>query len=133
MAKMGQISQRLRDFAHKLGGPSALARALDVTPQTLNNYLNGRSVPGVRMQERLRKVGCDIEWLMTGEVSYRQKATTKRKVAELPEGYELPPGLNAIERRQIALLIKKLNKLNEADKEKAIRIIRTVFPDVEEI
>ena len=35
-------------------------------PESLYQYLTGDHSPGRSMQERLRRLGCDIEWLMTG-------------------------------------------------------------------
>lgn len=61
------IGLRLREFADKSGGPTALARSMGVTPQYLNVYLSGRSVPGTKLQARLREVGCDTTWLITGQ------------------------------------------------------------------
>lgn len=43
------------------------ARALDISPALLSHYLSGRSKPGNKLQQKLRDLGCDIDWLMTGE------------------------------------------------------------------
>lgn len=48
---------------------SDFARALTMEPPSLTKYLNGSQRPGFVMQERLRELGCDIEWLMTGKKS----------------------------------------------------------------
>lgn len=39
-----------------------------MTPQQLNGYLTGARLPGNEMHSRLRSLGCDIEWLMTGQI-----------------------------------------------------------------
>ena len=44
------------------------ARALGISPQTLNFYLAGKSKPGNKLLQRLRKVGIPTEYLMTGIV-----------------------------------------------------------------
>lgn len=107
---------------------TAFAVALGMRPQTLNNYLAGQMNPGNVLQARLRKLGCDIEWLMTGRTSYGKDLAQNRKIAELPPGYNLPPDLTEKERRQIVRLINELSKLKEGDREKAIKIIKTIFP-----
>ena len=43
------------------------AKKLDIAPQNLNNYINGERTPGNKMKWRLRQLGCDIIWLITGE------------------------------------------------------------------
>jgi hypothetical protein len=50
----------------EFGSLVSFARALGITQQTLNDYTSGRILPGNKMQSRLRSLGCDIEWLMTG-------------------------------------------------------------------
>jgi hypothetical protein len=65
---------------------------------------------------------------MTGKTSYGKNPGAQSRVAELPPGYNLPPGLTEKERRQIVRLINELSKLKEGDREKAIKIIKTIFP-----
>ena len=68
------IFDRLRDFGEKnFSTMSAYAKALGMRPQTLNNYLSGKSNIGGIIQDRLRKLGCDIEWLMTGKTEAGKK------------------------------------------------------------
>jgi len=66
------ISERLALFGQQLfgsarGWKTEFAKALTISPQQLNDYLSGRWLPGNKMEERLRKLGCDVVWLMTGE------------------------------------------------------------------
>lgn len=62
-----EIADRLRYYAHmKFGSLKLLARQLGVTSSTLSQYATGKSIPGNTMQNRLREIGCDVEWLMTG-------------------------------------------------------------------
>ncbi len=48
---------------------SKFAAALEMKPQALQSYLGGGSKPGNKMQGKLRDLGCDIDWLMTGKIS----------------------------------------------------------------
>ena len=62
-----EVSKRLREFAEShYSSITDFANALEMMPQTLNLYLSGRSLPGNNLQKKLRALGCDIEWLMTG-------------------------------------------------------------------
>lgn len=42
------------------------AKALAMDHGALRNYMVGDRTPGPVMQAKLRALGCDIEWLMTG-------------------------------------------------------------------
>jgi len=65
--KPKQISRRLKTWGlEQFGSFVKFARALGITQQTLNDYTSGRILPGIKMQDRMRKLGCDVEWLMTG-------------------------------------------------------------------
>jgi repressor LexA len=67
MNEKAQISKRLREFGEeKYSSMTEFARALNMMPQTLNSYLSGVAGIGPKMQRRLRKLDCNIEWLMTG-------------------------------------------------------------------
>ncbi len=75
---MSTIGDRIREFAKsKYGTVAKLAEALEMKPPSLHPYLVGKSTPGHRLQEKLRKVGCDIEWLMTGADSRKQTAAER--------------------------------------------------------
>lgn len=67
LSKNTEISARLRDFGgKKFVSMAEFARALKISPQGFTKYLNGSQQPGNMVQQRLRALGCDIEWLMTG-------------------------------------------------------------------
>jgi transcriptional regulator with XRE-family HTH domain len=88
MSAKQEIGQRLREFGEKRYGTMvAFAEALGVTASHLGDYLNGRRIPGNRMQERLRKLGCDLTWLMIGqskeELDKRADSMFIRKAREL--------------------------------------------------
>ena len=46
---------------------TAFAEGLGMSPQNLNAYLRGYRIPGNTLKGRLRELGCDIGWLMTGQ------------------------------------------------------------------
>jgi repressor LexA len=41
----------------------------------LNNYLSGQARPGGILQQRLRVLGCDVDWLMTGRSDVEKRST----------------------------------------------------------
>lgn len=66
--------ERLLLFAQKKtgkkhGAQKELAEMLGISTPTLSPYIKGHIKPGNEMQEKLRSIGCDIEWLMTGHES----------------------------------------------------------------
>lgn len=64
------IGDRLKHFAKsKYGSLAALARAMGIQSQSLTPYVNNLTTPGTVTQNKLRDLGCDIEWLMTGKPS----------------------------------------------------------------
>jgi hypothetical protein len=79
MINRAEISDRLREFAKvNYGTMSGLAKALEMKPQALQVYLNGRSVPGFKLQEKLNSLGCDISWLLTGTQQIQNKSSKIR-------------------------------------------------------
>lgn len=67
---MDTIGDRLRLFAKvNFGSTSELARRMGVLPQSLTAYLSNRTIPGNVTQNKLRELGCDVEWLMTGKLN----------------------------------------------------------------
>lgn len=71
--KNAQITRLLKvgqdKFGAEFGWKAKFARALGMTPQQLNDYFSGRISIGTEMQERLRKIEVDVEWVMTGKQS----------------------------------------------------------------
>ena len=67
MTRPYDISRRLKKWGvEEFGALVSFARALGISQQSLHDYTSGRTMPGNKMQSRLRSLGCDIEWLMTG-------------------------------------------------------------------
>ncbi|HUI30724.1 MAG TPA: hypothetical protein VLX91_10940 [Candidatus Acidoferrales bacterium] len=62
------VAERLKEFARRFDSLAELARLLEMEyPQQLQHYLTGRSLPGFELLVRLRNLGCDPNWLMSGE------------------------------------------------------------------
>src|SRR3990170_3955268 len=71
MTQKAAISRRLADFAKETvgtewGWQTRFAEMLGISPSNLNNLLTGRQVIGPGTRERLTAIGCDVEWLMSG-------------------------------------------------------------------
>jgi hypothetical protein len=96
------VSKRLREWGiREFGSLVNLARAIGISQQSLYDYTSGRTLPGNKMQSRLRGLGCEIEWLMTGcstgVLSRKRKwtglsaaswATYEGRLVATPEGEE---------------------------------------------
>lgn len=107
MTESHNIGQRLREFGEKhFADRHAFADALDVSYESLTNYITGRATPGNKMQAKLRSLGCDIEWLMTGNVNAVREESGKysleRRVAELESE-------NADLKRRLDTILKAAN------------------------
>lgn len=60
-----EIGKRLREFGKdRFGAMEKFAAALEMTPQSLNNYLKGLRLPGAKIISKLKKLGCDTDWLL---------------------------------------------------------------------
>lgn len=82
-----EIGERLREFGEQQFKSSVnFAKALGVSPQHLNAYLTGQRIPGNKMQDRLRKLGCDIGWLMTGLRREQVEQDFVRATTKITEG-----------------------------------------------
>jgi transcriptional regulator with XRE-family HTH domain len=65
---MQKIGEKIRLFAKEKGFSLAeLSKLLGMKPQSLNVYLNGKSLPGAEILMKLKKLGCDINWLLSEE------------------------------------------------------------------
>jgi transcriptional regulator with XRE-family HTH domain len=101
-----EIGNRIREFAEeKHGGLANLAKKMNMSLQTLSQYVSGRNAPGKKQLLRLIELGCDANWLLTGKRFINSEAGFNSYVFE---GVQLFTGLSEIE---------KLKKENEALKE----------------
>lgn len=63
-----EVGKRLREFAKLHGGVGKLAELLDMSIQALSgSYISGKNLPGAEVLARLMELGCDINWLLTGQ------------------------------------------------------------------
>ncbi len=61
------VGDRIRIFAkRRYGSIAKLAKALEISPQQLQQYISGRREPGAKTLLRFLRIGCDINWLLGG-------------------------------------------------------------------
>jgi transcriptional regulator with XRE-family HTH domain len=122
--KIGQntTAERLRQWGKEhFKTMAAFAVALGMNPSNLNDYLSGRTLPGNSLQERLRALGCDIEWLMTGTT------LSEKPRIEIRKHYHAPPNISASQAKKIEKVIEMLEKNQETDIDKVIDLAKIIL------
>lgn len=77
--KHKDVGDRLREFGEKeFGSMKAFARELGISVQHLSPYINGKHIPGNKLQAQIEKLGGNVHYLVTGE--------TKDQLEEKLEG-----------------------------------------------
>ncbi len=62
------VGGRIKEFAkQKFKTSRKLAEKLGMTPQTLQQYIAGRSLPGGEIVRKLAELDADIHYIFTGE------------------------------------------------------------------
>lgn len=62
------VGNRLKEFAEAFyGNMAGLARKLGVSQAYFTSYISGRSLPGGEVLIELYNLGCNINWLLTGQ------------------------------------------------------------------
>ena len=62
------MEDRIRRFGlKKFGSIKEFAEAMGMSPSNLQAYLQNRREPGTTILKRLIELGCDMDWLLTGE------------------------------------------------------------------
>ena len=79
-----------RQFGGERGWLKKCADSLGLDSSSLKKYLKGQVVPASRMQEKLRALGCDIEWLMTGREA--KEDIGSHEVGTVGVAYSAEPG-----------------------------------------
>lgn len=62
------FAKRFTEFCNTISDiKSDFAKKLNITPQALQKYLKGERMPLPDLLEKLNSLGCNINWLLTGE------------------------------------------------------------------
>ena len=65
-----EFGKRLKvDIKSKFGSIKELAARIEIDPSTISNYTRGVREPRAKFLGILAKLGCDTNWLLTGEKS----------------------------------------------------------------
>lgn len=66
---MGTLGERLKKFAvEHYGNSTKLAQEIGMSVQSMSLYINNKREPGAGILLRLEKLGCSIDWLLTGKI-----------------------------------------------------------------
>lgn len=65
-----KTGERIRTFGlEKFGSLKEFAHALGMSPSNLQAYLQNRRKPCTPILKRLIELGCDMDWLLTGNIN----------------------------------------------------------------
>lgn len=95
------IGKRLKEFSARYESLTEFANALGMKRQQLYPYLNGQSLPGFEIIARLRDLGCDPNWLISGESGAPPIPALKEEKLQ----YDSPEMREAVE-REVDRLVK---------------------------
>ncbi|MBM3713147.1 MAG: helix-turn-helix domain-containing protein [Actinobacteria bacterium] len=87
-----KIGERIKEFAElKFQTQKNLCEALGMMPQTLQQYVSGKTMPGGEVIKKLADLGADIHYLLTGEKLKEKIASdVYREAANKTTGYDFP-------------------------------------------
>lgn len=90
VANKAEIAKRLREFGKRnFKNFAELARKMEWSPQALNVYLSGQSIPGGNILFKLKELGCDINWLLSEDKDTRYVSFRKvDEVGVIPNKFE---------------------------------------------
>jgi SOS-response transcriptional repressor LexA len=90
VANKAEIAKRLREFGKRnFKNFAELAKKMEWSPQALNAYLSGQSIPGGNILFKLKELGCDINWLLSNENDARYISFRKiNDVGIIPNKFE---------------------------------------------
>lgn len=77
MNELQDIASRLREIGENFGGMAKFAQLMGMKTQTLNPYWVGKMKPGNKLQDRLRELGADLEYIMTGKKVFLEESNVK--------------------------------------------------------
>lgn len=81
---MQTIGERIKQFASaKYQSQTGLAKALNLSVQTLSGYTNNRAFPNQDFFSKISNLGCNVHWLITGEgeMLYKPDANAQKIAA----------------------------------------------------
>ncbi len=127
MQKNKEIAKRLHEFGLLTFGPDfgwkkKYAEELGITQGNLQLYLSGDRIPGNKLQQKLRELGCDIEWLMTG------KSKEEKKLLENQVSFSLND-VNPKNIKAVRNILDMLLEANPKDVELAEQMLRRMLRD----
>jgi transcriptional regulator with XRE-family HTH domain len=70
MTKDIEIGNRIKEFAlANFDSLTEFSCEMGMQLQAIYPYINGTSLPGTKILLRMQKIGCSIDWLLSGEKS----------------------------------------------------------------
>jgi transcriptional regulator with XRE-family HTH domain len=130
LEKPDKIGERIREFGlSKFSSLKAFSEALGIAQSMLSNYLAGVRRPGNGMQSRLRDLGCDIEWLMTGKKGGRPTAVKRQAYREPLYELNATGPLTPEQKKKLTRLAKRLRKLSPTQLDKIDELLRVFLKD----
>jgi len=82
---MNILGERLRTFANTLGGVTKLADLLGISQPRLSQFISGARDLNTKILSDLRGLGCNINWLLTGEPEEKEIKNLKNENKKLKE------------------------------------------------
>lgn len=75
-----EIGIRIKEFAlSKCGSLTEFCEKMEIKLQAIYPYINGKSLPGAQFLLKMQKMGCSIDWLLSGERSAAEKLVENMK------------------------------------------------------
>lgn len=114
------MEDRIRKFGlAKFGSIKEFAEAMGMSPSNLQAYLQNRRQPGTIILKRLSELGCDIDWLLTGDNNKDKRLKIieeqRQRIKELEKDNKiLQEYINHI--LSITEELKKIKNLNDESK-----------------
>ncbi len=73
------VGSRIKHFAlYKFGTVKNLAEFLKMDPRNLDKYAQDKMAPGTPLLLKLFSLGCDLSWLLTGQIPHRKSLIIER-------------------------------------------------------
>jgi len=127
------VNGRLRSWVESMNwSVGDFADQLGVDQPVASMYLTGVRTPGNKMQRRLRKLGADVDWIMTGRIVGKtaivQESLAKYDVA-VRDYVRMLEDDNERLKKQIAKSSEKEKETSEENK----KLKRAIAPEIAEI